>query len=213
MDTVSIEGVPLLLVDPDTAHPGAHRRGVSEIESGEFPAILSTRSPCSSLRLSSRSHPAGRGALLCTLTQPVAPFGTALRGLAEDVRGYGRWMRDEAERRIGRLYPNAALPDGCQATVVAWLWARTVTCPNPVCRSTMPLLNSFSLSTRRGREAWLRPMPNATARRVRFEVGYGPGRPLGRSVGRNGATCLVCNSPVPLSYVRAEGKAKGSPHD
>jgi putative DNA methylase len=77
----------------------------------------------------------------------------------------------------------------------------------------MPLLNSFSLSTRRGREAWLRPMPNATARRVRFEVGYGPGRPLGRSVGRNGATCLVCNSPVPLSYVRAEGKAKGSPHD
>jgi len=144
---------------------------------------------------------------------PVHPDATrravwyGAQGLAEDVRRYGRWMRDEAERRIGHLYPGATLPDGRQATVVAWLWARTATCPNPACRSTMPLLNSFSLSTKRGREAWLRPLPDASARRVRFEIGFGPGRPAGGSVDRNGAMCLVCESPVPLAYVRAEGKA------
>jgi putative DNA methylase len=52
-------------------------------------------------------------------------------GLAADVRAYGQWMRDEAEKRIGHLYPKATLPDGSQATVIAWIWARTVTCPNP----------------------------------------------------------------------------------
>ena len=54
-------------------------------------------------------------------------------GLAEDVRRYGQWMRDEAEKRIGHLYPKAKLPDGTEATVIAWIWARTVTCPNPAC--------------------------------------------------------------------------------
>jgi putative DNA methylase len=129
------------------------------------------------------------------------------QGLAEDVRRYARWMRDEAERRIGHHYPKASLPDGREATVITWLWARTVTCPNPACRATMPLLNSLSLSTRQGHEAWLRPQPDVAARRVRFEIGLGPGRPSGGSVARSGATCLVCGSPVPLSYVRAEGKA------
>src|SRR5690606_25245588 len=52
-------------------------------------------------------------------------------GLAADVRAYGQWMRDEAEKRIGHLYPKATLPDGSPATVIAWIWARTVTCPNP----------------------------------------------------------------------------------
>jgi putative DNA methylase len=145
---------------------------------------------------------------------PVHPEAThravwhGAQGLAEDVRRYGQWMRDEAQRRIGHLYPSASLPNGSQATVIAWLWARTVTCPNPVCQSTLPLLNSFSLSTKRGHEVWLRPRPNAATRDIRFDIGFGSSRPSGGSVGRNGATCLVCNSAVPLSYVRAEGKAK-----
>ena len=54
---------------------------------------------------------------------------TGAKGLAEDVRYYGKWMRDEAEKRIGHLYPKAKLPDGGEATVIAWLWARTVKCP------------------------------------------------------------------------------------
>jgi putative DNA methylase len=59
--------------------------------------------------------------------------GKGAQGLAEDVRYYGRWMRDEAEKRIGHLYPKARLPDGTEATVIAWLWARTVRSPDPRC--------------------------------------------------------------------------------
>jgi putative DNA methylase len=72
------------------------------------------------------------------------------QGLAEDVRYYGQWMRDEAERRIGHLYPKAQLPDSNEATVIAWLWARMVRSPDPRARGAMvPLVSSFMLSTRR----------------------------------------------------------------
>jgi putative DNA methylase len=84
------------------------------------------------------------------------------RGLAEDVRYYGQWMRDEAERRIGHLYPKVTLPPeygGGEATVIAWLWARTVKCPNPACGAQMPLMRSFWLSTKGGKKAWVQPVP------------------------------------------------------
>src|SRR5207253_1403835 len=77
------------------------------------------------------------------------------QGLAEDVRYYGQWMCNEAERRIGHLYPQVALPKqfgGERATVLAWLWVRTVTCPNPACGAQMPLVRSFWLSTKKGNE-------------------------------------------------------------
>jgi putative DNA methylase len=127
------------------------------------------------------------------------------RGLADDVRYYGHWIRDEAESRIGQLYPRVALPEGGAATVIAWLWARTITCPNPACRATMPLVNSFALSRRRGREAWLQP--RAEGKGVQFHIRSGAGCPTGGTVGRSGATCLVCDAPVPLPHVRAEAKA------
>jgi putative DNA methylase len=96
-------------------------------------------------------------------------------GLAADVRYYGKWMRDEAERRIGHLYPKAKLPDGGEATVIAWIWARTVCCPNPACGAIVPLLNSFALSKRRGRETWLRPIAEDGG--VRFEIATGRDMP------------------------------------
>ncbi|WP_459953230.1 DUF1156 domain-containing protein, partial [Mycobacterium avium] len=69
-------------------------------------------------------------------------------GLAADVRAYGKWMRDEAADRLGDLYPqiNGKVP-------IAWLWARTVTCPNPACRIETPLVNSFTMCTRKGKKA------------------------------------------------------------
>ncbi len=128
------------------------------------------------------------------------------QGLAEDVRYYGAWMRDEAERRIGHLYPPATLPDGRKATVIAWIWARTVTCPNPACRATMPLVRSFWLGKKKGKETWVQPVVEGSS--IRFEIGHGKsGPPVEGTVSRAGATCLVCNTPVPLAYVRAEGKA------
>lgn len=130
------------------------------------------------------------------------------QGLAADVRWYGQWMRDEAERRIGRRYPQATSPDGSKATVIAWLWARTVSCPNPACRSTMPLVRSFWLGKKKGKETWVNPVPEPASKRVRFEIGFGPlGPPIEGTVGRTGATCLVCASPVPRQHLVDEGRA------
>jgi putative DNA methylase len=128
------------------------------------------------------------------------------QGLAEDLRYYGAWMRDQAKARIGHLYPTAPLPGGGKATVIAWIWARTVTCPNPACGARMPLVRSFWLGKKKGKEAWVRPVVEGGS--VRFEIGHGPRGPsVEGTVGRNGATCLVCVSPVPLAHIRAEGKA------
>ncbi len=133
------------------------------------------------------------------------------RGLAEDVRYYGQWMRDEAERRIGRLYPKVTLPKergGGEATVIAWLWARTVACPNPACRARMPLVHSFWLSTKPGKKAWVEPIVDRAAKTVRFAVKTGEGNPsIEGTVNRLGATCIVCDTPVPFTHVRAEGLA------
>jgi len=146
-------------------------------------------------------HPTTDGKLAVTHTWKGAA------GLAEDVRWYGNWMRERAEERIGHLYPQATLPDGTEATVIAWLWARTVTCPNPACRSTMPLVRSFWLGKKRGKETWVNPIPEWANKRVRFEIGHGKQGPsVEGTVGRTGATCLVCDSPVPLEYVRSEGR-------
>ncbi|HHV57797.1 MAG TPA: DUF1156 domain-containing protein [Firmicutes bacterium] len=131
-------------------------------------------------------------------------------GLAEDVRYYGQWMRNEAERRIGHLYPKVKLPPeygGGEATVIAWLWARTVKCPNPACGTEMPLASKFWLSKKRGKEAWVEPTPDSTSQRVRFEVKTGKGKPPEGTVNRRGATCICCGTPVPFDYIRSEGRA------
>jgi len=130
-------------------------------------------------------------------------------GLAEDVRRYGEVLRDIARERVGDLYPAVSIPGDEQATVIAWLWARTVPCPNPACGATMPLLNSFALSRRRNREAWLAPQVDAATGNVRFAVRRGDGCPKQGTVTRRGATCLVCETTVPLSEVRAQAQAGG----
>ncbi|MEQ9624327.1 DUF1156 domain-containing protein [Coleofasciculus chthonoplastes] len=134
------------------------------------------------------------------------------QGLAADVRFYGQWMRDEAFKRIGNLYPTVALPKeygGGKATVIAWLWARTVKCPNPACGCQMPLVRSFQLSTKKGKEAWVEPQIDReqTPPAIRFEVKTGKGKAPEGTVSRKGAGCIACETPVPLDYVRSEGKA------
>lgn len=129
-------------------------------------------------------------------------------GLADDVRWYGQWIHDEARRRLGHLYPPPVLSDGSSGSVVAWIWARTVTCPNPACRSAMPLVRSFWLGKKKGKEVWVNPLADRAARRVRFEIGHGrSGPPSEGTVGRRGATCLVCGSPVSLDHIKTEGSA------
>lgn len=130
-------------------------------------------------------------------------------GLAEDVRYYGKWMRDEAERRIGHLYPKVRLPDGDgkEATVIAWIWARTVKCPNPACGAKMPLVRSFALSTKKGKEAWIEPVIEVGSKTLKFKVKTGEGSPSEGTVNRQGARCIFCETPVPFDYIRAEGQA------
>lgn len=85
---------------------------------------------------------------------------TGAKGLAEDVRYYGEWMKQQASRKIGHLYPKVKVPatqGGGEATVIAWIWARTVKCPNPACGCEMPLASSFVLSKKKGKEAWIEP--------------------------------------------------------
>ncbi len=134
------------------------------------------------------------------------------QGLAEDVRYYGRWMRDEAERRIGHLYPKAQLPPemgGGEATVIAWLWARTVTCPNPACSAKMPLVSKFWLSTKPGKQAWIEPIIDRTTTPplIHFEVRNGEDKPREGTVNRSGATCICCGTVVPFDHIRIEGRA------
>jgi putative DNA methylase len=126
-------------------------------------------------------------------------------GLTADVRSYGRWIRDQAERRIGHLYPKARI-SAVDCPVIAWIWARTITCPNPACGGTMPLVKSFWLGKKKGRERYIIPIPDG--KRVRFEIGGPDGvPPEGTMEGRTGAVCLLCDTPVPMSYIRAEGAA------
>jgi len=138
-------------------------------------------------------------------------------GLAADVRAYGSWMRDEAEKRIGHLYPQAKLPDGSKSTVIAWIWTRTVTCPNPACGIEMPLVGSWWLTRRKGKESYViptvvrEPLPHAQAH-VTFTIGTDvrqtPPRVNEGTVSRTGALCIACGDAVPLSYIRESGRSK-----
>ncbi|HRP99953.1 MAG TPA: DUF1156 domain-containing protein [Terrimesophilobacter sp.] len=150
--------------------------------------------------------------------EPVYPGAAGTRtdwpkatGLAEDVRRYGEWMRDEAQKRIGHLYPKAKLQGGGEATVIAWIWARTVTCPNPACGIEMPLVRSWWLGKKKGKEAYV--VPRVVGRRVEYEIGHdasdGPRADEDGTIGRTGATCLACGTAVALTYIREQGKAVG----
>lgn len=128
-------------------------------------------------------------------------------GLAADVRYYARWMNSEAKRRIGYLFPTAKLPDGNEAAVFAWLWARTIPCPNPACGVHMPLMKTFQLS-KKGNPHWTRPVVDRPKESIRFVVqDHDDGVPAGGTVGRMGAICLACGSAAPLSYIRKRARA------
>ncbi|MGA8030568.1 MAG: DUF1156 domain-containing protein [Bryobacteraceae bacterium] len=134
---------------------------------------------------------------------------TGARGLADDVRYYGQWMRDRAFESIGYLYPKVKLPKehgGGEGTAIAWLWARTVFCPNPACASRMPLVRSFALSNKTGKKAWIEPSVDYPTRAVRYTVKTGNGTAPEGTVNRSGARCLACGTAVPLEHVRTQGR-------
>ncbi len=147
------------------------------------------------------------------------------QGLAEDVRYYGQQMRDEAEKRIGHLYPKIEVtgvmaqerPDlkkyvGKKLTVIAWLWARTVKSPNPAFANVdVPLASTFMLATKEGKEAYVEPVIEGDSYRFTVRVGKpkdAEGAKLGTTAGKRAAfKCLMSGVPVTYDHIRGEGKA------
>ena len=144
-------------------------------------------------------------------------------GLAEDVRYYGKWMRDEAEKRIGHLYPKIEVttemaqerPDlkpyvGRKLTVIAWLWARTVKSPNPAFAEVdVPLASTFMLSTKKGKEAYIEPVIEDGDYRFTVKVGTPPDEAKNGTKLARGANfqCVMSKLPIAGDYIKAEGKA------
>lgn len=129
-------------------------------------------------------------------------------GLAADVRSYGQWMRDEAQQRIGNLYPQVTVPGGTKHTVIAWIWARTVKSPNPANPIEVPLVRSWWLSKKKGKEAWVKA--SVVNGEVQYEVRHDANGPKGEedgTVGRKGAYAIGDGTPMSLNYIRSEGRA------
>ena len=129
-------------------------------------------------------------------------------GLAADVQHYGQWLRDEAEKRISHLYPKITAPGGTEHTVIAWKWARTVISPNPANPIETPLVNSWWLSKKKGKEAWVKA--TVVDGQVQYEVQHNTDGPKGDAdgtVNRRGAVSIADGTPIDLSYIRAESRA------
>jgi putative DNA methylase len=148
------------------------------------------------------------------------------QGLAEDVRYYGQWIRDEAEKRIGHIYPKVEVtaemakgrPDlkpyvGQKLTAIAWLWARTVKSPNPAfAKVDVPLASTFMLSTKAGKEAYVEPAIENGGYRFVVKVGKpkdAESTTRGTKSGSSGSSflCLMSGTPMPFEYLRLEAKA------
>lgn len=139
-------------------------------------------------------------------------------GLGADVRSYGAWLRAEALRRIGHLYPDVARAGDINANVIAWIWARTVACPNPMCGIEMPLVRSWWLGKKKGNEAYVVPTvvtdrDSRSGRRVEFEVRHGkadgPTGSADGTVDRGQGRCVACGTVAPNDYIRTQAVSIG----
>ncbi|GIK15169.1 MAG: hypothetical protein BroJett003_01330 [Planctomycetota bacterium] len=141
-------------------------------------------------------------------------------GLAEDVRYYGKWMRDEAEKRMGQLYPKTRVTAamargradlakyiGRELTVIAWIWARTTPCTNPACGQSVPLVSDPGLCKRPRRWYSLRwERARGAASAAEWSVVAEKADPKFSTIGRRGATCPSCGSPIALDDIRDAGQ-------
>lgn len=206
------------------------REEIRKSNGGELPAVLDPFAgggsiPLEAQRLGLEAHASDLNPLAVLINkalveippkfagkEPVHPGGNEqsiyqrAEGLAEDVRYYGKWMRDEAFRRIGHLYPKVKAPDGTEHTVIAWKWARTVKSPNPANPIEVPLVNSWWLSKKKGKEAWV----HATIQegRVHYEVVHDSIGPADEgTINRKGAVSVADGTPIGFDHIRTESRA------
>jgi putative DNA methylase len=156
--------------------------------------------------------------------EPIHPgakdrqFYRNAEGLAEDVKYYGEWMRERALERIGHLYPQVDLPKeygGGKATVIAWIWARTVPSPDPAFSNVqVPIASSFLLSTKAGKEAWVEPIIDKQAKSISYRIRHGGTKAElaaakdGTKAGR-GANfrCLMSGTAITPKHITSAGKS------
>ena len=209
------------------------RKEIRKSNNGELPAVLDPFAgggsiPLEAQRLGLEAHASDLNPLAVLINKalieippkfsglpPVYPGAAEeqsswvrAEGLAADVRNYGQWMRDEAEKRIGHLYPKIKAPGGTEHTVIAWKWARTVKSPNPANPIETPLVNSWWLSKKKGKEAWVKA--TVVDGKVHYEVQHnaaGPTKTEDGTVGRRGAVSIADGTPIDLSYIREESRA------
>ena len=140
--------------------------------------------------------------------KPIKTAWRGAQGLAADVSYYGKWMRDQAFQKLSKNYPEIELPSEYgerRAKVVAWLWAKTIRCPNPACACEMPLIKSLVLSTKKGKESYLDPKIDKERRRITFHINRG--RPLENAskskIGRGAKfSCLACGQTPTEQSIR-----------
>lgn len=130
-----------------------------------------------------------------------------VKGYAEDVQYYGEWMLAKAKERVGYLYPRVTSPEtGAELEVSAWLWARTIKCPNPSCACEIPLSSSYDLAKKKGSEAWIEPCVDDGA--ICFLIHRKPNT-AGKGKPKVGQTavfkCPVCGEITPDAYVKECG--------
>lgn len=141
---------------------------------------------------------------------PVHPGASALAGgwrgaagLAEDVRYYGEWMKQEAFKRIGHLYPKVKDEKGKEHTVIAWIWARTVKCPNPACGCKVPLASNLMLSKKKGNETWIEVQYDGEEPIFQIRKGKCPKEKESNKCGGRGTfRCLKCGETTTPDYTK-----------
>lgn len=135
-----------------------------------------------------------------------------ISGLIEDVRYYGEWIRNEAYKRLGHMYPQIDVPKsqgGGKTDAVAWIWAHTVKCPNPACGCEMPLANGFTLSKKKGHEAYVEPIFDREKKKIKYTVRLGGKKPDNEPKLARGANfkCIMCGEATTPDYIKEESFA------
>ncbi len=206
----STNNIPPTLFDPfaggGTIPLEAQRLGLKSIAHDLNPvAVMINKAMIEIPSLFSNQSPANPNVLKDKNTNTMWN-GTS--GLCEDIRYYGAEVKRIAEKEIGNLYPKIKIPKqlgGGEGTAVAWLWARTIKCPNPACGCEAPLIRNFRISKKKGNVAWVEPYYEDT--RVLFRLHYQGSESIKGTISRKGGICAKCGAPISFNYIRDEASA------
>ena len=206
------------------------RQAILDSNNGRMPAVLDPFAgggaiPLEAQRLGCEAHASDLNPLAVIINKALIEFPARFHnlpsvhpaavsatdstgGLADDIRYYGKQLRDRAFEKVGYLYPTVKDEHGDEHTVIAWIWARTVTNPNPANPVQVPLVRSWWLSKKSGHEAWIKPIIQ-TDGSIRYEVQHNADGPTGDAegtIGRKGGYSIVDGTSISLNEVRKEGQ-------